>query len=89
MSTDPAYLAGIALAIGIFILAVYFAYRSKRVWRIVGIPSKIPRNCPKCAEKLPFFRFPRSLRQFFAGGWTCRRCHAEISKWGEVIDTKK
>lgn len=89
MSADPAYMAGVALAIGFLILAVLLAKRSKRIWRVVGVPSRIPRKCPACGENLPFFRLPRNLRQAFAGGWTCQKCHAEISKWGEVTGARE
>lgn len=41
--------------------------------------------CPKCKEKLPILREPKSAKQFLWGGWTCHRCGCEVDKWGKEI----
>lgn len=41
--------------------------------------------CPKCKTKLPFFRFPKNLKQAFWGGHTCFKCGTELDKFGNII----
>lgn len=42
-------------------------------------------NCPRCNTRQPKFRFPRNLRQFFFGGWTCERCQTEMDSFGRPV----
>jgi transposase-like protein len=42
-------------------------------------------NCPRCNLRQPKFRMPRSLKQFFFGGWTCERCHTEMDSFGRPV----
>ena len=44
-------------------------------------------NCPKCGEKMPTVREPKSISQAFWGGWTCPKCGCEMDKWGNEIST--
>ena len=43
------------------------------------------RSCPRCRQKLPFVRVPRSMRELVAGGWTCRRCGCWVDPRGREI----
>lgn len=53
-----------------------------------GINFEIP-NCPKCGQKLPSVRKPKSAQQALWGGWTCSACGCEIDKWGvEILNPK-
>ena len=40
--------------------------------------------CPRCTATLPRVRLPRSFRQAMYGGWTCRSCRAEVSRFGTL-----
>ena len=42
-------------------------------------------NCPRCNARQPKFRMPRSLCQFFFGGWTCERCNTEMDSFGRPV----
>ena len=42
-------------------------------------------DCPKCGQRMPTFRVPRSLHQLMWGGWTCPNCGCEMDKWGKTI----
>jgi hypothetical protein len=42
-------------------------------------------NCPKCNQKLSYFRKPTSLGQLLLGGWTCPNCKAVLDSNGREI----
>jgi len=42
-------------------------------------------SCPHCHSKAPLVRFPKSLQQFWWGGWTCKECGRDMDKWGVEI----
>lgn len=42
-------------------------------------------NCPRCNLRQPKFRMPRTLRQFFSGGWTCERCDTDMDSFGRPV----
>ncbi|WP_189586510.1 hypothetical protein [Litorimonas cladophorae] len=42
-------------------------------------------NCPRCNLRQPKLRMPRTLRQFFFGGWTCERCHTDMDSFGRPV----
>jgi len=74
MLNDSASLLGLALGVGLFVLAIMLARRSKVVWDVLGLPARLSRTCPRCGTPLRFFRLPRSVKQLVLGGWTCRGC---------------
>jgi hypothetical protein len=41
--------------------------------------------CPKCGHRLPMIRRPENERQRYYGGWTCKKCRAEIDKDGKLL----
>ncbi|WP_459788707.1 hypothetical protein [Alteriqipengyuania sp. 357] len=84
MSDLAVYGIAIALAAGLLFAAIWLARKYEPLWRIVGIPRRWPKECPRCGQSLPAMRMPRSVRQALVGGWTCRQCSAEITKWGEI-----
>lgn len=45
--------------------------------------------CPTCAERMPFFRIPTSLRQALRGGWTCPRCRIDLDRWGRALPPRR
>ena len=46
-----------------------------------------PVLCPKCGTKQPVLRVPKSTREIFKGGWTCKQCGCEMDKFGKKIST--
>lgn len=42
-------------------------------------------SCPECGAALPVVRWPTSWRQILWGGWTCKRCGAEVDRWGRKV----
>jgi len=42
-------------------------------------------NCPRCGNRLPAIRIPRTRQQRLWGGWTCKRCGCEVDKFGTEI----
>lgn len=46
------------------------------------------RSCPRCSAILPFWRWPRTLRQALFGGWTCPTCGAEVDRVGRLRATR-
>lgn len=77
------------LALGGLAFVVFKLLKSPRARQAIGIPMKLPRECPRCSARLPAIRMPRSLRQLLIGGWTCAGCKAEVTKWGEVKGSTK
>ncbi len=47
-----------------------------------AVYSSHGRVCPRCQAPLPTARMPTNMRQFLFGGWTCKRCGAELDKQG-------
>jgi transposase-like protein len=41
--------------------------------------------CPKCGAKQPLLRIPKNSREFFKGGWTCKKCGCEMDRFGREI----
>jgi transposase-like protein len=41
--------------------------------------------CPKCGAKQPLLRIPKNRREFFKGGWTCKKCGCEMDRFGREI----
>jgi transposase-like protein len=41
--------------------------------------------CPKCNTKQPIVRKPNNQRQALFGGYTCKKCGAEMDKFGTEI----
>lgn len=74
----------VIVILGVFALLVLVLVSTKQQngkWGI-NIDALI---CPRCKEKLPVFRNPKSVKQFLWGGWTCHKCGCEIDKWGQEI----
>jgi len=46
-------------------------------------------ECPKCKWKLSWIRFPKSMREFLWGGWTCPNCGAKIDRAGNLLTSNK
>ena len=42
-------------------------------------------HCPQCKARMPILRIPKSLKEMFLGGWTCRKCNCKIDKFGKKI----
>jgi len=76
----------IVVSIGIALsLVVIDTVRQKGRFGInLGVP-----NCPKCSQKVPVIRKPKTIRQFLWGGGTCTKCGCEIDKWGNEIRQEK
>ena len=47
--------------------------------------TKITYHCPQCGLPRPQRRFPKSVRQFLWGGWTCEQCGCEVDSIGRKI----
>jgi hypothetical protein len=66
-----------------FVIIIFFIQASKNKSKF-GINLK--RNyCPVCNTKQPIIRIPRNINQFLFGGTTCPKCHANLDKYGNVI----
>jgi RNase P subunit RPR2 len=66
-----------------FVLIIFFVKASKNKSKF-GINLKRT-YCPVCNTKQPIIRIPRSINQFLFGGTTCPKCHANLDKYGNVI----
>ena len=69
----------------------YFAYGFIIVFTVLlfGYLDMLKRGgfrCGSCESELPFLRIPKSFRQCFLGGWTCKNCGTEVDKKGKVIE---
>jgi hypothetical protein len=43
-------------------------------------------RCGKCDEPAPSFQLPASGKQAARGGWTCRKCGAELDRRGQPVE---
>jgi hypothetical protein len=78
-----AVLIALALAIG-SALIVRDTLRGRGRW---GIPLQ-PAHCPECGRPAVGLRWPRNIRQWLWGGWTCKECGLECDKWGRSVVRK-
>jgi predicted SprT family Zn-dependent metalloprotease len=42
--------------------------------------------CKNCEAKLSRFRRPDNAKQFWHGGWTCRKCGKQLDRRGYVLN---
>jgi len=80
------YVLGILLLFGLIglIMAIRSTLTRRGGWGLNF--DKATYVCPTCKEQLPVIRKPSSIKQLLWGGWTCKNCGAEVSKWGELIN---
>jgi hypothetical protein len=59
----------------------------QRFWPKTGkwAINRGPLVCKTCNAAARQFRMPRSLREFWWGGWTCKACGRKLDKFGEPI----
>jgi transposase-like protein len=53
--------------------------KGKQLINLVGVV------CPKCGAEQPILRMPKSTREIFKGGWTCKNCGCEMDRFGKEI----
>lgn len=51
---------------------------------ITFIVFRKPATCEKCGEEQPKVRTPENMQQMMLGGYTCRKCGAELDARGKV-----
>src|SRR5215218_1053009 len=75
------------------ILLVFMAFRGLVFslmyvgqWIRYRRPKIFPRPsiCPRCELPLGRFQSPKSLKEFFLGGWTCRKCGSEFDQLDNI-----
>jgi len=42
-------------------------------------------KCSNCETELNYFRFPKNVKQFLWGGYSCSNCKCELDKFGNKI----
>jgi hypothetical protein len=47
-----------------------------------GIGSFGGTSCPRCGERLPMIRKPKTSDEAMWGGWTCPKCGCKVDKYG-------
>ena len=73
----------IILAIIITACLIFFVKASKNKSKY-GVNLKRV-YCPVCHTKQPVVRMPANFSQALYGGTTCLNCHANLDKYGDVI----
>jgi hypothetical protein len=63
----------------------YIGFGNALIFVAIFLIIQPRRKCPRCDTSLPKARFPKSVRQWWHGGWICSKCSCEIDAKGNEI----